>query len=358
MKPITDLSVIPPKENALATSSGEYLNQNFIMPCTAIYFLVSIISSFLPAQFSFLQQVLLAVSILIFGLSHGATDHKVPFQLQNQPLKLIPFSAFTAFYILLVFAYAGVWLFNAPLAFGLFALLSWWHFGAADLWSLQRLESGLAIKYFWQKLAIIILWGGTSLLLPALGLYQAEYLKFFETIARNLNVDLGFAVFDNLKIFTPSILAIYGSLVGVSVIFVYLTRLVHSASRLKIIVDILEKLSFFASLALLPPLLAIGFYLSLWHAPRHIARLLLLKTQTRQLIESEQLLPALSDFFRESSTQTILAFGLLGMLYLIIPHKPTNFIELSGLFIILISALTFPHALIVLWMDSKQKLWG
>ncbi len=59
-----------------------------------------------------------------------------------------------------------------------------------------------------------------------------------------------------------------------------------------------------AFFAVVPPVLAVGLYVALWHAPRHIARLVLLDPA-----------PALSRFARDAAPLTGLALAVLAGLY-------------------------------------------
>ena len=59
-----------------------------------------------------------------------------------------------------------------------------------------------------------------------------------------------------------------------------------------------------AFFAVVPPVLAVRLYVALWHAPRHIARLVLLDPA-----------PALSRFARDAAPLTGLALAVLAGLY-------------------------------------------
>ncbi len=72
----------------------------------------------------------------------------------------------------------------------------------------------------------------------------------------------------------------------------------------------LETLLLLAFLAVVPPVLAVGLYVALWHAPRHIARLVLLDPA-----------PALSRFARDAAPLTGLALALLAGLYVVVPAE-------------------------------------
>jgi hypothetical protein len=48
-------------------------------------------------------------------------------------------------------------------------------------------------------------------------------------------------------------------------------------------------------------------------------------------------------------------FFLAGLAYFI--HFPRGYMQILGIYLSLIAALTVPHALIVSWLDERQGLW-
>lgn len=88
--------------------------------------------------------------------------------------------------------------------------------------------------------------------------------------------------------------------------------------------------------------LADGLYFALWHAPRHIARLVLLDP-----------VPASSRFARDAAPLTGLPLALLVALYLAVPAGEGDAGSLLAVYLVLISALTLPHAVWVSYMDAR-----
>jgi len=108
--------------------------------------------------------------------------------------------------------------------------------------------------------------------------------------------------------------------------------------------------------AMVPPLLAIGLYFCLWHAPRHIARLLL-ECQATTGTGHRSFRAAMIRFARDATPTTLAALVLLGGLYIVVPSRPDSLPTLVALYLALVAALTLPHTLIVTWMDVRQGVW-
>ncbi len=119
----------------------------------------------------------------------------------------------------------------------------------------------------------------------------------------------------------------------------------------------LETFALFAFFAVVPPVLAVGLYFALWHAPRHVARLVLLDPAGASHLGAGRPVRALARFGREAAPLTVLALALLVALLLAVPRMSGDPGSLLGLYLVLISALTLPHAVIVTLMDSRQGVW-
>lgn len=103
--------------------------------------------------------------------------------------------------------------------------------------------------------------------------------------------------------------------------------------------------------------LAVGLYFCLWHSAQHIARLVLLDRASADDLRKGRVSPALARFVRDAAPLTVAALLLLAGLYLAVPRAPDDLPALVALYLVLISALTFPRALVVAWMDREQGLW-
>ncbi len=107
----------------------------------------------------------------------------------------------------------------------------------------------------------------------------------------------------------------------------------------------------------MPPVLTVGLYFALWHAPRHGARLVLLDPAGSRYLGAGRPMRALARFAAEAAPLTVLAFALLVALLLAVPRTSGEPASLLALYLVLISALTLPHAVIVAFMDARQGVW-
>jgi len=110
--------------------------------------------------------------------------------------------------------------------------------------------------------------------------------------------------------------------------------------------------------AIVPPFLAIGLYFCLWHSARHIARLIVIDRATSpDDLGIEQFGLGFFQFTKSAMPLTLVSLVFLAALYVVIPTSPDNMLSLVALYLVLISALTLPHSIIVFWMDCAQGIW-
>lgn len=66
---------------------------------------------------------------------------------------------------------------------------------------------------------------------------------------------------------------------------------------------------------------------------------------------------AFGRFARDAAPMTAAALVLFAGFYLAVPATPTTPLDLLGLYLVGIAALTLPHVLVVTWMDRAQGIW-
>jgi Brp/Blh family beta-carotene 15,15'-monooxygenase len=123
------------------------------------------------------------------------------------------------------------------------------------------------------------------------------------------------------------------------------------------LVDIAETIILALYFALVPPVLAVGLYFCVWHAPRHVARLVLLDEKSACALEMGRVAPALVRFARDAAPLTVVALVVLLGLYLAMPQAGAGPSVLLALYLVLVSVLTLPHVVVVSFMDVRQNLW-
>ena len=109
--------------------------------------------------------------------------------------------------------------------------------------------------------------------------------------------------------------------------------------------------------SLVPPVLAVGLYFCLWHASRHVARLMLLDKGSARALEQRRIWPAVGRFVRDAAPLTVAALALLAGLFFLVPGSAGGLSGLLGVYLVLISVLTLPHVVVVSFMDYRQGLW-
>jgi beta-carotene 15,15'-dioxygenase len=116
----------------------------------------------------------------------------------------------------------------------------------------------------------------------------------------------------------------------------------------------IENILLIAFFGFIPPLLAIGCYFAGWHGLRHIIRLCHYEQKGARPD------PAISEKIHTFAVQAlpftvISIFMLLGLLCGFGDRIPDAY-EGVALYLVLISALTFPHLIIVEWMDRREVM--
>jgi Brp/Blh family beta-carotene 15,15'-monooxygenase len=296
----------------------------------------------------------LAASLLLFGLPHGAVDHLVVPRLLGLPPRPAVILAVATAYLALAGVYLALWYAAPNLAFALFIALTWFHWGQGDL---QALLAQLGVTHLISPrrrgLALLVR-GGLPMLVPL--------LAFPETYRAMIDATVGlFAPQAAGRLdwaFAPPFRLVAGASLAAALV-VALVAGWHAAGvdgRRGWATDVAETVALAAYFAVVPPVLAVGCYFCLWHAPRHIARLVAVDRAATPAggLSTRQ---ALGHFTRRATPTTLAAVLLLGGLAIAVPYPPGDPASLAGLYLVLLAALTLPHTLVVTWMDRRQKVW-
>ena len=292
-----------------------------------------------------------ALSLVIFGLPHGAVDHLVPGRLRGN-VTIRSVVGVALLYATLAAAYLVFWSVGPAAAFIFFIMLTWFHWGQGDLYSLVAFLKARHVTSRALKALTVIVRGGLPMLVPLLA-----FPEVYSEVARSV-VSLFSGSGEMTWIFDP-LFRIWAGAVFLALIlwtFVWSYRvsgLDRSAWRL----DVAEVGLLAAYFAVVPPIFALGSYFCLWHAPRHIARLMLVNPSSYAALQKGSVLPALKDFARDAAPLTAVALALLVVFYLLVPGTVQGPVGLLALYLVLISVLTLPHVVIVGLMDRRQGLW-
>lgn len=304
-----------------------------------------------PHLFNQWQFAPFIVGMVVLGLPHGAMDHLVvPFE-RRQCLTVLYFALFFFGYLGLTLAYLAFWRALPPLALGMFLVMSWLHWGQGDAWALykflgrplptSRLETGL----------IWAVRGALPIILPPLA-FPAYFRTFTQGMLAWYGAD------GTLWTLTPTVrLAGLGILAVLALCYAWAARRAYGpGNRRAFWVDMFE-VGLLAVLFLrVPPILAVGVYFCVWHAARHIARLMLLDPVARGWLAEGRVGQSVARTALLSLPLTVAALALLGGLYVFQAHRATDAGSFVYFYLSLIAALTFPHFLLVLWMDRRLGL--
>ncbi len=293
--------------------------------------------------------MLLLLSAVFIGLPHGAVDHYVLYRLDRGSAKgRSKWILVLAPYLGLAAAYLVLWFIYPIAAFLFFLLLTGFHWGQADLADLLRPGCRTYLRSPFMRFLATSLRGAIPMLVPLLA-FPEVYLR----IAENL-----IGLFSPTIVITESALAGGAGILEIALIILVscymgcalLCGAVRRNQRGSFFADLIEILILLLFFTLVPPLLAIAVYFLFWHSLRHLDRL-------REFFYGGQdsLRTGLKDLVRlwhMTIPMTLVALSLMGVLYLVVPVTPTNLWETIGLYLVLISILTLPHAWSVWKLDT------
>ena len=298
-----------------------------------------------------LQYLPLAASLILFGLPHGAVDHLVVSRLARR----WSMAAIVVGYLALAGAYLAVWLVAPVLAFVLFIALTWYHWGQGDLATLVSVTPAGYLRTRVQRGLALMVRGGLPMLVPLLAAPDT-YREVADASVGLFRADGASAIswaFDG-----PARLAAgvaFTILVVVSVAVAWPGP--DPALRRQWATYTAETVLLAAYFVVVPPVLAIGIYFCCWHSTRHIARIIETSQEPGTDSGRRRPGPALRWFAREASLPTAGALILLAILAIAVPRPPGGPLAFTGLYLVGLALLTFPHTLVVSWMDLRQGVW-
>lgn len=293
-----------------------------------------------------------ALSLVFFGLPHGALDHLVPGRLSGTGVSPASIAVVVVLYLALSLAYLAAWTVAPVAAFVFFILLTWFHWGQGDLYSTTALLRALRPAPRALKALTVVVRGSLPMLVPLLA-----FPETYRMVAESM-VGL-FSGRELAWVFEPAFRAVAGAaflalgLITLAWGYTVSGRQDPAAWGL----DAAELGLLTAYFAVVPPIFALGMYFCLWHSLRHIARLMLLNPSSSSALEKGAFLPALKDFVRDAAPLTLAALALLALLYFFVPGDIEGPAGLLALYLVLISVLTLPHVVVVGLMDRRQGLW-
>ena len=290
-------------------------------------------SGLLPASWWVVPWIL---SLVIFGLPHGAVDHAVLLRLwRPAPPPRWALGAILAGYVAAVALVILGWFAAPRVVFAGFILLTWVHWGLADLWWSWRREPA----YFTSRghRAVFAAWRGALPMLIPLAADPSLYRQTAESVC-NLFLARP-ADFQWLEPHAVRLTALGVALALGALDFSLARREAHTRW-----LNLAEGLGLLAFFGALPALASVGFYFAFWHGLRHVRRLLAEDGTTW------------GQFAWRAAPATLAALAMLGGLALVVRPGGDEW-RAVGVYLALIAALTVPHAATVTLQDARDGLW-
>lgn len=323
------------------------LERRVFTPTTAVIALVAALFVGLDiarVDVPFVVQVVpFAVSVLMFGLPHGALDHLVPARVDPRITVRRSILTVVALYALLGGATALLWSIAPVVGFALFIAVTWFHWGQGDLW-LDRALRGTGASSADAALTVLVR-GALPMLLPLI-----SHPQDYAGVLRSTTSLIDPAAAGDLDALSSVPPRVASAVLIAGLIIAHLLVRARNGGRLRTtIVEITVLAVFFTAV---PSVLAVGLYFTVWHAVRHIVRLELLEPDGRSGLERGDLMRPLLRFLRDALPVTLCAIALLATLALTLRDAGL------GTYLLLIAALTTPHTAVVIWMDRRRALRG
>jgi Brp/Blh family beta-carotene 15,15'-monooxygenase len=336
----------------LASSARDTLVRAVVRPVYAALAVAALVVPLLPGLPLAARVAPFAVSVVVFGLPHGAVDHLVPGRLGDgvTPRSL---AVVGVVYAVLGGAYLLAWLAAPVAAFVSFVLLTWFHWGQGDVYAVLAVLDAEHLPTRVERALALLVRGGLPMAVPLLS-HPDEYRRVAAALVALF--DPG-AVAGLAPYFAPGArLAVGGVMAGATLLAVLLgtVRVRRGAARTPWLVDAGEVALLWAFFLLVPPILAVGLYFTLWHSVRHIARLALADPPAASALSAGDATGAFRRFARDAAPLTAVSLLLFAGLYLAVPGGVRGSEGLLAVYLVGIAALTLPHVAVVTWMDRVQ----
>lgn len=326
--------------------------RTFVLPSLAFLGAVGLAFIFGAEVSGWFRYAPFALSLVLFGLPHGAVDHLVPGRLYKGRASIRSISWVFILYLALAMLYLAAWFEYPGPAFVFFIALTWFHWGQGDLYFMATLGRNVGTEPFYLKILTIFVRGGMPMLVPLLA-----FPEVYRAIASDIVKLFGGDASTLAWAFDPTFRFLAG-VVFITIILVVLYQ-GHRSSGGSFVwrLDVAEVVLLAVYFTVAPPVLALGLYFCLWHSPRHVARLMLLNKTSAAALEQSRIVKALRVFIRDAAPLTAAAIALLAGLYFAVPGPVDGAGGLLAVYLVLISTLTLPHVAIVCLMDLRQGVW-
>ena len=303
-----------------------------------------LLSRLFPAASARWQFIPFLLGMVFLGLPHGALDHFAPLFLLHRRITPRYLILFVLGYGALVAIYLFLWRVWPLGSLAVFLLFSWLHWGQGDAYFLEVFENRPPLKSWAERLTVWLVRGGLPIVLPAL-VFPQVFTQVAGGILHWYGGSTGRLLDGPGRVFGLVALSALTSL------YLWQSWQAYKEGFWR---DAGESGLLLAYFSLVPPILAVGVYFCVWHSARHLARLMLLdETNTASLSRGELARPLLR-VAQQAAPMTLGALALLAALFWGHGRVHVTAGAFVYLYLSLIAALTFPHFLLVLWMDREE----
>ena len=296
-----------------------------------------------------------ALGTLVVGMAHGAVDHLVPLRAATDVSLRRSIAVVSVAYAVLGGAVVAAFFLAPVAAFVGFIALTWLHWGQGDVAAL--VVAGVDhLPTSAERWLSLVVRGGLPMGVPLLA-HPGEYRLVAEWIVGLFVVDASAAV---APVFVPETRLVVGaSMVAATALSAGLgyRRVRGGASRRGWLRDVGEVAALWAWFLLAAPVFAVGVYFALWHALRHVGRLVLVDERAATAIGDGDVPGALRRFARDAAPLTLGGFLVVAAVGLSVPAGVAAPGDLLGVSLVAIAAMTLPHVVVVAWLDRRQGVW-
>jgi Brp/Blh family beta-carotene 15,15'-monooxygenase len=286
-----------------------------------------------PAFSNSVKYPVLGLCLLFIGIPHGAIDHIVTSKLYNLSQTISDQAKFYIYYLVMMTIMTLIWIIHPLSGFLIFALLTVYHFGQADL---EHLPINKNIK------RVLFLSRGSMIM----GLIIISDLQYTSPILLDLT---GINILEQIS--GASIHKTLLVILPLQYLIIQTAALVYYKFQASDITYILFDAFVVAALFLIVnPILAFAIYFGLWHSAGHVKEMMSYFEETGKKM-------TLKSFYLKALPLNLITLIGIGLIYWISQTYQFQ-LQIVSLLFIIISVLTLPHMLIVEKMYSRLSSLG
>ncbi|ERG95943.1 Brp/Blh family beta-carotene 15,15'-dioxygenase [Haloquadratum walsbyi] len=340
---------------SLSNTARQTLGRSIFIPVWLMLIGCILLAPLITALSPQLRYLPFALSLLLFGLPHGAVDHLVPARTANATVTIRSMLSVGGLYFIIGGIYLGWWFLAPTSAAIVFVFMTLFHWGQGDIYALLSFLDADHLPTRSERALSVITRGAMPMLVPLIthpASYQRVLVAFIELFSIDI-ISIGFLFSSPVR---SGVTAILVGLTATTIV-VGAWRVYTGATVRPYLIDAGELGLLWVFFITLPPIFAVGVYFCVWHSLRHIARVAIVDQPSRQALNSAQISPAIRRFTRDAAPLTAVALLFFLGLYILVPRPPDDIESLAALYLVGIAALTAPHVVIVSWMDRVQAIW-